>query len=470
MELVVADTATSTRRPNSSSFASPVSSANRHYRKHQHVFLFLLLSFGIFVCQLYHGTLAPRLVPEFELLIESYLHQGETKQEADTDTFYLQPTIRPQHNETVGAARPLGACLMVKDDNDLLYEWLAYHFTTLVPATGHPFYVVIGSDIGSIQDPVNVLRQWKDISELRYWILQPDDFVNVHGNYSDLYGSPASTNDISPDERKKHHHHALIHRQKGFLTACSQLLQRHGAGWTLYADTDEFLALQPLTVDDSDLTIDGKGHRSITNTSYQIRQKLAETVDDEKSILEILSEIQDAGHIDSCYTIPRLLVGALENRTCPSEYGIDAIQQLAASQLSDRYSYMSTLRFFQHATKGDFARSKYGKVLMDLSRIGRDTLEQPPRNIHRPYAQHCGPAGGAHFPDAFAFLMHYIGSWERYTSRTDERRNRQEWEERAFVDDGHALSAACTSKIPHWYPRFVQRVGQDTANALLGVE
>jgi len=389
-----------------------------------------------------------------------------------------ESTWQSTNHSTQRLQRPMGACLMVKDDNDLLYEWLAFHFTTLVPA-GHALYVVLGSDIDSTQDPAAVLQRWKNVPELRYWILQPEDFIHRHGNYHDLYGGGGGNNNsttaaieddiMSPDKRKDHHHHALVHRQKGFITACSQFLKRKGVGWTLYTDTDEFLALHPISSQDDNLTIDGIGHRSITNASYHLRATLSEKMDRGTSVLNILDEAQASGHIGDCVTVPRLLVGALENRSCPAEYGIDAIQQFAQTQLRDRYAYMSTLRFFQHAAEGDFARSKYGKVMMDLSRISYETIQsqRPPRNIHRPYSQHCGPAGGAHFPDSLFFLMHYIGSWERYTSRSDERRNRREWEERAFV---HASQSACASRIPLWFPRFVQRVGQEGANYLLGVD
>ena len=429
---------------------------------------FLLLSFIVFAYQLYQaGTAFWSAVPfDNSKLDVPVVVVTRLRDDADMGAAPI--------NSSDGSTklRPMAACLMVKDDNDLLYEWLAYHFTTLVPP-GHPFYVVVGSDVGNTQNLTQVLHRWDKIPELHYWILHADDFVNIHGNYDSLVGqNKLSEEDMSPDELKKYHHHALIIRQKGFLTACSLLMKSQGAEWTLYADTDEFLALQPLNYDDMTLKIDGMGHDSITNSSFRIRQRLAESMDEEKSLLELLDELQVAGHNDTCLTFPRLLVGALENRTCPPQFGIDIVQQLAQSQLQDRYAYMSTLRFVQHAPKGDFAYSKFGKVLMDLSRIANETIEmESPRNIHRPYATHCGPAGGAHFPNAFAFLLHYIGSWERYASRSDNRRNRREWEERAFVDNiGGEVSAVCTSRVHTWYPRFIRRVGENNAKILLGME
>lgn len=441
--------------------------------KRREAFVFVVLSFGIFTFQLYHRTVSSWSVAvssDYSAIDIPFTERGHPSSHAAAASKNTSSSLLSNN----ASVRPMGACLMVKDDNDLLYEWLAYHFTVLVPP-GHSFFVVLGSDIGSTQDPALVLQRWNSIPELHYHILHPDDFVHVHGNYDVLYGHNKSNKGeaMSQDERKTHHHHALIHRQKGFVTACSMLLKQQGAAWTLYTDTDEFLALHPLSPDDENLTIDGNGHSSITNASYQFRQRLRKSMDEGKSVLQIIQEHQEAGQNATCYTIPRLLVGALENRTCPPEYGIDNIRQMAKKQLQERYSYMSTLRYFQHAAKGDFARSKYGKVLMDLSRISSETIQtQKPRNIHRPYAAHCGPAGGAHFPNAAFFLMHYIGSWERYIARADERRNRQEWEERAYVDEtaNQQASAACSSLLSFWFPRFIERVGRGTAKILLGVE
>jgi hypothetical protein len=377
-------------------------------------------------------------------------------------------TNKPRHffaNATKTTRNAFGACLMVKDDNDLLYEWLAYHYTVL--PLGH---IVVGSDVGNSQDPQFVLGRWRKarVDDLSYTVLQPDEFIHRHGNYYEKFN--ATTEDDKEDalslaERKHHHHHALIYRQKGFLTACSELLKEKGFGWTVYIDSDEFVAMNPLSKSDENLTIGGKGHFSITNTSFEIRRDLL-IYDNNKTVLDIVLGLQRNGNITNCYTMPRLLVGALENRTCPDEYQVTPIQQLAKKQLGDRFTYMSTLRFFQHAKKGDFALSKFGKVLMDLSEIPDDTIRsQQPRNIHRPYAAHCGPAGGAHFPDSFFYVSHYIGSWERYASRSDHRRNRVEWEERAFVDDD---SSACESSVHYlWFPRFLQRIGEKRAKFLL---
>ena len=384
-----------------------------------------------------------------------------------------------------------GACLMVKDDNDLLYEWIAYHYTVLSLR-----YLVIGSDIGSLQNASDVLNRWNNVnltaddSQLRYWILQPEDFIYRHHRPS----VPSSTpQDLMPSSMllindtdirrninvntENDHHHALVDRQKGFVTVCSEMLKAAGVAWTLYIDSDEFVVWNPLSNDEeAQLQTNIQQRNAIQNRSYTIRKNFTESniqsskrQDNTSNYYDLIRQLQNQNDVSECYTMPRLLVGALENRTCPDRYGVKEVQKRARQQLGHRFTQMSTLRYFQHAKKGDFTSSKYGKVMMDLTRIDTQTIRTKPRNIHRPYTQHCASAGGVYFPNAYFFILHYIGSWERYISRgsNDRRRNRDEWEHRAYVDDGSM--SACDSTVHHWMFRFEQLVGEFRTNYLLGV-
>jgi hypothetical protein len=359
-----------------------------------------------------------------------------------------------------------GACIMVKDDNDLLYEWLAYHYTTL-PLT----MLVVGSDINNTQDPSIVLEKWTraGIKDFRYWTLDSDDFINRHGSYYEAFDTAIARSNVSTEALRNFDHHALIHRQKGFITACTELLKKVGASWTLYIDSDEFVAVSP-TKPHGRFSVSDEIDGSDTSYSDAIHQSAGDGGSN-MTVLDLVLDLQRRGVVSDCYTMPRLLVGALENRTCPERYGTHQIQQLAHSQLKDRFEHMSTLRFTQHAKMGDFSHSKYGKVMMDVSRIPNATIQfQQPRNIHRPYPAHCGPAGGVQFADSFLFLTHYIGSWERYTSRADSRRDRNEWEKRAFVDfvdPKEGESSACASRIQNWWPRLIGHMGEDRAILLL---
>ena len=160
-----------------------------------------------------------------------------------------------------------------------------------------------------------------------------------------------------------------------------------------------------------------------------------------------------------CHGMPRLLYGALENITCKDATGVkDAIHR-------NRFSYVpTTIRYVQHATKGAFYPSKWGKVLVDVSRLSWESLQHKPKSSHRPFQQ-CGKPL-FDFNESILQVNHYLGSWERYSARTDERRSREAFEERAYFSDG----VSCDDRLWEWFPRFVNQVGMDRARDLLRVE
>ena len=337
-----------------------------------------------------------------------------------------------------------GACLMIKDDNDLLYEWLAYHYTVL-PLR----YILVGSDEGNKQDPRDVLQRWTQANTgLKYWILNSTDFMHRHGEHKG-----------KEENNKNDAHHSFIHRQQGFITTCSEFMKRQGLPWVTFIDSDEFIVMNRMGEDDEQLTTRTLNEpTSITHASYDMRKALP-AHDSDATVLDAIEKLEPIKSLNSCYTIPRLLYGALDNLTCP---GTEPTNELAKKDF--KFSEMSTLRFLQHGRKGDFALSKYGKVIVDFSSLTEETIAQAPRNIHRPWKSACGP-GVVHFPEAVFYLSHYIGSWERYSSRKDARRNRNEWEQRAFITSG----SSCDKAVYKWFPRFVKAVGLDRARFLLGV-
>jgi hypothetical protein len=353
---------------------------------------------------------------------------------------------------------------MIKEDNELLSEWLAYHYTVL-PLR----YIVIGSDVGNTQNPEHIMQRWSSVdTDLQYWVWNnASQFINRHGPMK----VKGQNKNVSKEDQTLQAHHAFVHRQKGFVTTCSEFLQTQGVRWTTYVDSDEFVVLNRLGVDDQDLIIQDKGPNSIRNESYQARRDMDLNLDStttSPTVAEVLHKLRKSEYWNkspgsaACYTLPRLLVGALENVTCPAQLAVNEL--VLANNNSYSYDQMSTLRFVQHAKKGDFAASKYGKVVMDLSAIPQATVSGTvPRNIHRPYKSVCGPAVTS-FPNAVLYLHHYIGTWERYSSRTDGRRNRQEWEQRAYFDEG----VSCDKEMHTWLPRFIAHMGSRRAQFLLG--
>jgi hypothetical protein len=60
-------------------------------------------------------------------------------------------------------------------------------------------------------------------------------------------------------------------------------------------------------------------------------------------------------------------------------------------------------------------------------------------------------------------VNHYLGSWERYSGRVDNRRSREAFDERSSLLHGNN----CKARMYEWIPNFFQQVGLERAKQLL---
>ena len=314
--------------------------------------------------------------------------------------------------------RSMAACLMVRDDNQLLSEWLAYHYTVL-PLRD----LVIAADYGSVENPALVVEKWRDTS-LKYTIWNSTDFMSRFGEI------PVSEDDAN---------HHYLHRQRAFITSCIEYFKRKNRTWVALVDTDEYIVLNHMPIENASL-------------SGMQRQAAASSA----TVLQALYAANAVSPLEICHGMPRLLYGALENETCPEAQSTkDMIR-------SGGFSYPTTVRYVQHAEKGAFYPSKWGKVLIDVSRITWESLGRKPKSTHRPF-QEC-PKPLFSFQDSILQVNHYLGSWERYSSRQDERRSREAFEKRAYFSNG----VSCQDQLWKWFPTFVNNFGETKAKYLLG--
>lgn len=339
-----------------------------------------------------------------------------------------------------------GACLMMKEDNSLLYEWIAYHYT-IMPLR----YLVIGSDEGNREDPRTVLQRWNGTG-LKYWVLEASEFVGRHGLKN------RGPND--PDE----HHHAFLYRQRGFITTCAELMKEQNMSWVLYTDSDEFVVINRFGGEDDTQEFHQRSRpdNETSTTLYNMRKSLSEWKQQDFTVLEALRRLEkDVQEPDTCVLMPRLRFGALENVTCEGES--TAVADMARHDY--HYSHMSTLRYKIHAGTMNFPANKFGKVMVDLSRLTGDQVREWPKNIHRPFKPAC-PRPVVWYAEAVFALNHYTASWERYSSRHDLRRTCQAWMKMAYFQEGNS----CHQRIHEWFPRFVKQMGKRRAQYLLGVD
>ena len=320
----------------------------------------------------------------------------------------------------------MAACLMVRDDNLLLPEWIAYHFTTL-PLDD----LVVAADLGSTQDVSLITNKYKSLLSITVW--NASDFVMRFGEI------PVPLNDTN---------HHYLHRQRAFISSCAEHFKQLNKTWVAFVDTDEYI-----TINRAEISNESKDKVA----KKQRREAL------QHSPMTVWKAIQVADEISPllpCHGMPRLLYGSLENVTC------DNAQPVKDTLHHYNFPYVpTTIRYVQHANKGTFYPSKWGKVLVDVSRLSWDSLGHKPKSSHRPF-QEC-PKPLFDFGESILQVNHYLGSWERYSARIDDRRSRRAFEERAYFSDG----VSCDDHLWEWFPQFVDRVGSvERARDLLSVE
>lgn len=353
---------------------------------------------------------------------------------------------------------------MVKGDNDLLTEWLPYHFTVL-PLR----HLLIATDTDNLEDPKDVLQRWNLAQTgLQYTI------VNVSAFESTLYGpfqrnlkkdlkrfnmdlvkkgKPKinTTDDVSFQRDVAHHY--LIHKQVSLISYCTQYMKERGVQWVTYHDTDEFLVINNSVMNRL------HNNKSSANNVHGEKADYAATVID---ILQRQFTEQENSTNKSCHVLPRVTVGAMENFTCPES---ESTVRFAQGSF-EMFSIFNTLRFQQHAHIDDFAKNRFGKAMVDISRLSETQLEAKPNNIHRPFPKSC-PRPVAPVATSPFYLLHYVGGWERFQAKNDIRRGYTEWLERASYAES---TWSCAQRHYEWLPRFVNRVGLERARYLLGTE
>ena len=138
----------------------------------------------------------------------------------------------PQSNSTFepsGEPFDFAACLLMKDDNMILPEWLAYHYQVL-PLR----HLIIGLDPFALTSPNIIVEEYrKEGMNITIW--HEDDYIFDGPRH---YNRRVFANDTAEAKVQ-----GYLWRQRAFLTNCLQdLKQRKNLRWTLLVDTDEYLA------------------------------------------------------------------------------------------------------------------------------------------------------------------------------------------------------------------------------------
>ena len=125
------------------------------------------------------------------------------------------------------------ACLLIKDDNVILPEWLAYHYQVL-PLR----HLIIGLDPFSLTSPDTILDEFrKEGIDITIWQENEYIFEGVQSYNRRVFAHDTHEAKVA----------GYLWRQRAFMTTCiREFKQRGSIRWTLLLDTDEYLTFNPL--------------------------------------------------------------------------------------------------------------------------------------------------------------------------------------------------------------------------------
>lgn len=334
------------------------------------------------------------------------------------------------------------ACLLIKDDNDILPEWLAYHYHVIGLRD-----LVVAVDPLSVQFPTEILERWRSLTDMRIqeWTdddYMPSDFLVYQKppdkyveNNTDFISKGFSAEDIL--EISTHRY-----RQRVFLAKCMSNFREQGNSWVMHIDTDEYITPSKLL-------------RQMKPDYLRIPP-----MDEPGAVLDLLKQTvektpQQVSY--PCVSMLRVLFGSVESpkedmwKDVPPEFNA---------------AHFESLRWRYHALPHNMSFHGNPKVILDVSAIPKKNFpEEIVFSIHRPVQAYChrnNEVAFTHFRKQPIAVNHYLGSWERYAGRNDKRRSRAVYEAKANVrrgkDDGNRL----------WLKGFLKSVGFDLTRKLLG--
>ena len=303
------------------------------------------------------------------------------------DSVIIQPSkvsIKPVEED-----RPLpfswSACLLIKDNNIILPEWLAYHYTVLPLRR-----LIVAVDPSSDTDPQSIFDMYGNIGmNITVW--------RNHSYWIDG-GQSHEKKDWHPSKEEKQQeyfyrygHDRLVYHQKIFYTQCLRTLKSENRTWTMIIDTDEYLAFNyydpkegPTTWCENNSTCNeeylatirsGAHFRAKLNQSATAAEFIAKNVHQKvpSGVNPRLASVDDKfdNPDEPCIVLSRFLIGSKDIDKSEIQRGVD--------KGFDARNF-HTLRF---RYRGLYPQ--VGKCIVDASRSPRFMIRGP----HRLYKRQC---------------------------------------------------------------------------------
>lgn len=330
-------------------------------------------------------------------------------------------------------------CLLLKDDNDRLSEWIAYHWLTL-PLK----YLIVAVDPTGTTSPKHILDEWRK-ADMGMDIVLWDDADYGHW--------------IDEELDDKHRHRD---RQMRFTAECQRHHKAKGRDYVVIVDPDEFITYNVIADDEPQSILENIDNfpelytkKKYTQAMRKLRKDLPTYLANHITIFEYLRQhkAEEPWESEMCHLMVRLYFSAIESdpaiieKDNVSKYGLD-------------HNRFSTLRYFHHEERTIFGMNRYGKVLVNLKKTPWDELDRDMDSIHQPNYPSCKDPLKPYI-NGILRVHHYLGSWEQYFSRVDVRRTKEKYEE------GNSVDAGVDFQLQDWLYRFLQIVGAEKSRKLL---
>jgi hypothetical protein len=242
-----------------------------------------------------------------------------------------QDELQVQNNSTEFC---VSACLLIKDDNDILNEWIAYHFHALKLR-----HLIVAVDPSSHSPPKMLLDKWRQAPfhlQVDEWsdkdfmppffklgqyhlvpnlisppLVQPKPKKNQQKEDEEQREESVVQNEITNSSSLPILNASSINihrfRQLTFLDACIKSLRRRRRTWMIHIDTDEYIVINPLLRSQQQESPD----TTRTDINVTIPTKLSPN-----ALAQVLQEAakHDPESINyPCVSMPRLLFGSIED-------------------------------------------------------------------------------------------------------------------------------------------------------------
>jgi hypothetical protein len=403
-------------------------------------------------------------------------HQTTPKSQQQQQPFSTVETAGHQDSVMIRHETVFSACMLIKDDNDLLNEWIAYHYHTT-----RMRHLVVAIDPSSLTSPAEILNRWQNITTLALhdplhivvWndadympkvflekgFYVPAHRINGNATESKWHDGHEDAETVKRDTQRILNHR---YRQVTFLSACFRHLRRHNQTLAMHIDTDEYLTINPILRQDNGQAWQGT-YKVTVPTSLNLPATLLNFLQDVKRN-PFLSESFNY----PCISMPRLLFGS---KAMPIEQRklLESSIQQSVNFVLDRFE---SLRWKYHTAFDDKERNAQPKVIVDVSVVDEkdQMFRKKPFSIHRPSMALCRRIDQLDFKKKERYPLtvnHYLGSWERYIGRNDSRRSRRFYDFKSNVTLTGGGGLETDNFISSWLNGFVQHVGPTVARSLL---